>query len=536
MRTFLSLLLAVFLACSLAGCSEDSTSGKLLTYPLQSDPTQLDPQLADEYESKILLQNCMEGLTRIASDGSVIPGVAARWDISEDKRTWTFYLRRDTYWSTYNGERVGPVTADDFIFALQRLVDPGTHSTLSHEAQVLENASAITAGTLPKERLGVEKVDDYTLVLHLAYPSEDLHRQAASTSWLPCHQASFEEASGRYGRDKDTLVYNGPFRIMLWEHGESLRLKQNLNYKGHLATSPSGVLFTIGLTSEEMASALLNGEVDAATVPGGLIRKFQDSDYTVTEFQDTAWSLCLNEKQGIFQSKNMRLAVASVMDRTSMYSSLPSYLQPFYSLVPPLAMVGEQSYREESLSSYPVEEDGQAAQRYFSAGLAELGLEEMPEIDLLCPDNADIKLSLGFLLQSMQKHLGLYVNLVPLSQEELNSRVQNGNYQMALYAVQGGSDAASSLLATFQTGATANVTGFSSSSYDAQMSRILTGALSDSEAAQALYACETLLYNETVIIPLYLESRYFILAPHVSGITARSFYNGVSFIEGGKSD
>lgn len=86
---------------------------------------------------------------------------------------------------------------------------------------------------------------------------------------------------------------------------------------------------------------------------GGLIRKFQDSDYTVTEFQDTVWSLCLNEKQGIFQSKNMRLAVASVMDRTSMYSSLPSYLQPFYSLVPPLAMVGEQSYREESLSSYP---------------------------------------------------------------------------------------------------------------------------------------------------------------------------------------
>ena len=99
MRTFLSLLLALLVACSLAGCSEDSTSGKLLNYPLEADPTQLDPQLADSYESKILLQNCMEGLTRIASDGSVIPGVAARWDISEDKRTWTFYLRRDTYWS-----------------------------------------------------------------------------------------------------------------------------------------------------------------------------------------------------------------------------------------------------------------------------------------------------------------------------------------------------------------------------------------------------------------------------------------------------
>lgn len=42
--------------------------------------------------------------------------------------------------------------------------------------------------------------------------------------------------------------------------------------------------------------------------------------------------------------------------------------------------------------------------------------------------------------------------------------------------------------------------------------------------------------SDVAAIPLYLESRYFVLAPNVSGIVARSFYNGVSFIEGGKSD
>lgn len=536
MRTFLSLLLALLVACSLAGCSEDSTSGKLLNYPLEADPTQLDPQLADSYESKILLQNCMEGLTRIASDGSVIPGVAARWDISEDKRTWTFYLRRDTYWSTYNGERVAPVTADDFVFALRRLVDPGTHSTLVHEAQVIQNASAIAAGTLAPDQLGVEKVDDYTLVMHLAYPSEDLDRLAASTAWLPCYQPAFEEASGRYGRDKDTLVYNGPFRMMLWEHGKTLRLKQNLNYKGHLAPSPSGVLFTIGVKPEEMPTALLNGEVDAATVPGNLIRKFKDTDYHVTEFQDTIWSLCFNEKDEIFRSKNMRLAIASVMDRASMYSSLPSYLQASYSLVPPEAVVGDQPYREEALSSFPIAENPQAAQDYFAAGSAELGLTEAPQIDLLCPDQADIKLSLGFLLQSLQKHLGLYVNLVPLSLSDLNARVERGDYQMALYSIQGGNDWASSLLATFQTDVPANVTGFSSSTYNSQLSQVLTGAIVNDMAVEALYGCETLLYSDVAVIPLYLESRYFVLSPNVSGIVARSFYDGVSFIEGGKSD
>ena len=55
-------------------------------------------------------------------------------------------------------------------------------------------------------------------------------------------------------------------------------------------------------------------------------------------------------------------------------------------------------------------------------------------------------------------------------------------------------------------------------------------------AVEALYGCETLLYSDVAVIPLYLESRYFVLSPNVSGIVARSFYDGVSFIEGGKSD
>ena len=88
-------LLCLFCVCSLllsaSSCSKDSPAGKLINYVLEGEPAQLDPQFASSYSARIVLMNCMEGLTRIDSQGQVIPGAAARWDVSSDQKTWTFY-------------------------------------------------------------------------------------------------------------------------------------------------------------------------------------------------------------------------------------------------------------------------------------------------------------------------------------------------------------------------------------------------------------------------------------------------------------
>ena len=114
-----------------------------------------------------ILRNLFEGLTLEAANGDVIPGAAESWDISDDGLVYTFHLTcTDGRWS--NGD---PVTAADFEYGLRRSVDP---KTLSHYASILgpiKNAEEIILGQLPPEELGVEAIDELTLVIRLNGPT-----------------------------------------------------------------------------------------------------------------------------------------------------------------------------------------------------------------------------------------------------------------------------------------------------------------------------------------------------------------------------
>ena len=95
-------------------------------------------------------------------DGSTIPGVATSWETSADGKTWTFHLRKDARWS--NGQ---PVTANDFVYAWRRQVDPATGSEYAQALAPIENALDIASGKMPLDKLGVESAGPQTLVVHL---------------------------------------------------------------------------------------------------------------------------------------------------------------------------------------------------------------------------------------------------------------------------------------------------------------------------------------------------------------------------------
>ena len=107
-----------------------------------------------------------EGLLPWRKTGAHIPGVAASWETSADGKTWTFHLRDRRAWS--NGE---PVTADDFVYAWRRQVDPATGSEYSQALAPIENALDIAAGKMPSSKLGVESAGPQTLIVHLHAPT-----------------------------------------------------------------------------------------------------------------------------------------------------------------------------------------------------------------------------------------------------------------------------------------------------------------------------------------------------------------------------
>ena len=83
-----------------------------------AEPESLDPALSESTGAGNILTDLFEGLTALDGRAHVVPGIAESWQ-QTTPTTWVFKLRRNATWS--NGT---PVTASDFVYAWQRLLDP----------------------------------------------------------------------------------------------------------------------------------------------------------------------------------------------------------------------------------------------------------------------------------------------------------------------------------------------------------------------------------------------------------------------------
>ena len=114
-----------------------------------SEVETLDPNLAETVPSNNVTRDLFEGLTATDADGTVVPGVAEKWE-QKDATTWIFHLRKNAKWS--NGEAV---VAGDFVYGCQRLVDPKIASPYASTFGIfLLNGAEIVAGKKPAGHVG----------------------------------------------------------------------------------------------------------------------------------------------------------------------------------------------------------------------------------------------------------------------------------------------------------------------------------------------------------------------------------------------
>jgi oligopeptide transport system substrate-binding protein len=180
----------------------------------------LDPHFIDGTNESNIEGEILIGLLTVDAAGRPIPGAATRWETSADGRTWTFHLR-DHVWS--DGR---PVTAQDFIFAWQRLLDPKTGATYAYNLWVVKNAHAISQGKLPPSALGVRAPDDKTLIVALEHPAAYLPELLThDTAYpLPRHVVI---AKGNAWSRPGTFVANGPYVPREWIVNDHVTLVKN---------------------------------------------------------------------------------------------------------------------------------------------------------------------------------------------------------------------------------------------------------------------------------------------------------------------
>ncbi len=182
-----------------------------------------------------------EGLTSYDKDTlKPVPGVAERWDLSADGRTYTFHLRKDAKWS--NGDAV---VAGDFIFAWKRVFLPSTGGNYVSFFNLIEGGEEyadLVAKGKPADfsKVGVESPDPLTLIVHLKFPRGYFLDLCAFPPLFPLNEKSMrpflQDASdpSKGYTEKWTrppsLVTDGAFFLKDWKFKQYMLLEPNENY------------------------------------------------------------------------------------------------------------------------------------------------------------------------------------------------------------------------------------------------------------------------------------------------------------------
>ncbi len=543
MRRTAALFLIVCLLCGgLWGCGDDG-SGKGFRFPLAAEPKQLDPQVSTDPASVTVIAALFEGLTRLDAAGQVIPG-AADWTVSDDGLTYTFTLR-ESYWSTMSrkGETTGfedpvMVTADDFVFGMQRSIDPQTGSALAAELSGIRGAADILAGRKSAATLGVEARDESTLIITLEQPDEAFPARLATTPFMPCNREFFKLTAGRYGLEKQYLISNGPFRLQAWNHGDSLLLNKHEHYHDAASVLPAAVRMVIG--GDSTVEALRQGTMDAVALAPADVEEANAAGVQVVALEDTVRSLWFNNREEVLSHASVRQALRDAIEWDTVYEYLRTAGEtPATGYVAPAAVTenGEVYRREGEAPAFVT--DAAQAQSELGAGLAALYPEDkspaMPSLTVLASEEETGANLARYVIQSWQKNLHLRCTLTLVPEDQLLTRLKSGKYQVAIVPVTADGLSGSENLRAYRTTAAGNYSGYTSAAFD----RALDAALRGGRAA--LEAAEQVLRQECPTLPLSFTTRYYGVAAGDSGILVRPFNGGsygstFSFLQATKKD
>ncbi|MBS6025382.1 MAG: hypothetical protein KIB00_14995 [Paeniclostridium sordellii] len=255
-----------------------------------SDIPSLDMSKATDSLSFSVANNVMEGLVRVNNDGEVVEGIAKEWKSSEDKKTWTFYLRKDAVWS--NGD---PVTAKDFEFGFKRTLNPKTASQYGFIMYDIVGAENYNIGkTTDSNSIGIKAIDNYTLEVKLNRPVNYFDRLMSFPVFFPQNEKFVKEQGDKFGTTEKTTLYNGPFTLTKWKLDDVYIMTKNQEYWDKNTIRLESVNTKIVKEGTADVNLYENGDVDFIGISNEFIDKYKDSIEFSTSKNATTFFMLIN--------------------------------------------------------------------------------------------------------------------------------------------------------------------------------------------------------------------------------------------------
>lgn len=499
--------------------SEGADSEQVLNLTEGSEIPTMDPSMATDAVAFQVLGSTMEGLYRLGEGAELKPGIATDHTVSEDALTWTFNLREDATWS--NGD---PVTAQDFVYAWQRAVDPETGSEYGPYMMggVVKNAKAINNGEMDVSELGVSAPDDYTFKVTLEKPVPYFQSLTAFGTFLPINKAAVDEYGEDFALEAENIHYNGPFVLSEWNHGEGWTLTKNPDYWDAETVQLEEINYSVVKDVATGVNLYESGDIDATGLSAQFVDEYRNNEGFEVNPQNVLFYFKYNQTgHEALENKNARRALSKAINKEGLVNVILNNGSLVSGGNIPQDFVKHPETGEDfrDMNGDFLTYDKEAAAEAWEKAKEELGQDEMT-IELLGGDTETAKNMSEFFKNQWESNLdGLTIEIkqVPFQERlrldtEMEYQIQvsgwgpdylDPNTFMNLWVTDGGN----------------NKTGFSNEEYDQLIEQANNEyATQPAKRYDTFMEAEKILMEEAAIGPLYQRATSSLWKPYVKNV------------------
>lgn len=540
MKKIFSIFAAAVMAFTLVGCGSSSDdkkkddggdTKKSLSLNLVQEPPELNSILTTSTGSGDVLRHIMEGLVTLDENDEPVPAVAESWDISDDKLTYTFHLRKGMKWS--NGEEV---TAHDFVFAWNQLFTPktaaeyaGTWAPLIEGAEAVLNSKDDASLKTALENVGYKAQDDYTLEVKLTGPYDYFLGVASFYNFLPVNEKGYNDCGGqdKYAKEAKDIVTNGPFTMDKWVHEDSITFKKNPDYWQADKVKLDEIVMRMISDSNAALNEFKAGTIDMINLNGEQQKTLKEEGEDVSGYDDGGvWYLEFNTTAAGISNAKVRKALTLAVDANKYVEKVVlNESKVANALVPVAISQGKFSEFVGDLYNRPTDGKFDDVVAMFEEGLKEAGVtKEDLKLELIVDDTTQGNAYGAYVKEQLNTVLGVNLEVAPMTYKARLERMKNKDISIVLAGWGPDYNDPMTFLDLFTSTNGNNHTQWSDPDYD----RIVDEARMEADTDKRnglLKQLEEMLAEECPIGYIYYRQQNYIVSEGTTGVVRTAFSN-----------